>query len=233
MAQDLPVAKKAPIPRVSDRIGVLAAKIPQASRVFARHQIDYCCGGSQSLADACKTANVDAEQVLAEILEELQRDHTEVLADQLSLNDLISHIVTTYHDPLREELPRLEAMSQKVARVHAERDGERLGALAKTITELKEEIFVHLDKEEQVLFPLIRAGNGGMAQMPVNRMQRDHDDHGSLLLRIRKLTNQFKVPGDACMTWRALWQSLQELERSLHEHIHLENNILFPKTLAG
>lgn len=221
------------IPTINDRVGSLAAKIPQASRVFTRHQIDYCCGGNLSLADACTAANVDAEKVLKEIMAELARDHNEIIADDFSLEELVTYIQKTYHEPLREELPRLEAMALKVARVHNERDGERLSALAETVVELKEEIFTHLDKEDQILFPLIRAGNGGMAQMPINRMQHDHDDHAVLLRQIRKLTNDFKIPGDACMTWRALWQSLAELERSLHEHIHLENNILFPKTLAG
>ncbi len=220
-------------PTVNDRVGSLAAKIPQASRVFARHHIDYCCGGNLSLVDACAAANVDAEKVLQEIKDELARDHNEIIADDLSLEDLIKHIQKTYHEPLREELPRLEEMALKVARVHKERDGERLSALAKTVTELKEELLMHLDKEDQILFPLISTGNGAMAQMPINRMQHDHDDHAVLLRQVRKLTNEFKVPGDACMTWRALWQSLAELERSLHEHIHLENNILFPKTLAG
>lgn len=216
----------------TDRIGNLAAKIPQASRVFARHQIDYCCGGNHTLADACDLAKVDVAIVLAEINEELKRDHTGILPDGLTLEDLITHIQKTYHEPLREELPRLEEMARKVARVHAERDGERLAALAETVSELKAEILTHLDKEDGILFPLICAGSGAMAQMPISRMQKDHDDHGTSLRRIRKLTADFKVPGDACMTWRALWKSLEELERSLHEHIHLENNILFPKTLA-
>lgn len=218
-------------PSASDRVGLLAAKIPQASRVFARHSIDYCCGGNRSLADACQHAHVDVEKILNEIEAEVARDQSEIPADSLSLDELITQIETVYHAPLREELPRLEEMALKVARVHGERHGEKLVLLAEAIAELKGDIFPHLDKEEQVLFPLIRAGNGAMAQMPISRMQHEHDDHAVILRQIRKLTNDFKVPGDACMTWRALWQSLAALERALHEHIHLENNILFPKAL--
>ena len=153
--------------------------------------------------------------------------------DEAPLEDLIDHIIATYHRPLEEELPRLEAMLRKVNQVHGEKDPERLAALLEVFIELKDELTSHMMKEEQVLFPMIIDGNGAMAMGPVNVMMHEHESAGDALKRIRILTDDYQPPDGACTTWRALWHGLGVLETELHQHIHLENNILFPRALAG
>jgi regulator of cell morphogenesis and NO signaling len=216
------------------KVGQLAAEYPLATRVFARHQIDYCCGGGRPLAEVCRTKGLDPARVLTEIEQEIAPADRDVQRwIDAPLGALIDHILTDYHRPLYEELPRLEAMVQKVARVHGDKEPVRLPELLSVFTSLKAELEDHFTKEEAVLFPMINRGEGGGAQGPVAVMLREHDDAGDALRRIRELTDDYTPPEGACNTWRALWYGLAALETSLHEHIHLENNILFPRALAG
>ena len=208
-------------------VGAVATAHPLATRVFSRHGIDFCCGGGQPLAAACDLQDVDVQQVLAEIEQEIAGPEVEeVRWDEQPLDALIDHILTVYHQPLKEELPRIEEMMRKVHRVHGDKDRARFDALLETVLAVKSDIEQHLPKEEQILFPMIKAGRGGMATGPMHVMEMEHDTLGALLRKIRSLTNGFVVPAEACNTWRALWVGLEDLERSLHEHIHLENNIL-------
>ncbi len=217
------------------RIGDIAAHHPLATRVFARHGIDFCCGGGAPLERACEKKGLAASDVLAEIREVLDGPEAGSV-DWLAapLGELVEHIVATYHAPLREELPRLEAMARKVAQVHAERDPEgRLPAIVTTFVGLRGELEDHMDREEAVLFPAILEGLPGL---PVEVFVDDHTAAGEALARLRRLTEDYVAPADACNTWRALWAGLADLETSLHEHIHLENNVLFPRaegSLAG
>ena len=215
-------------------VGQLAAEFPLATRVFARHQIDYCCGGGRPLGEVCSAKGLDTERVLTEIREEIvpADAHVERWVDA-PLGEVITHILDTYHRSLHEELPRLDAMAQKVARVHGDKDPTRLPALQLVVGELRAELEDHMMKEEMILFPMIRRGQGADAQGPVAVMLREHTDTGEALRRLRELTNDYSVPAGACNTWRALWYGLAALETSLHEHIHLENNILFPRALAA
>jgi regulator of cell morphogenesis and NO signaling len=123
-------------------------------------------------------------------------------------------------------------MARKVHQVHGDKDA-RLAKLVEVFTELQQELDAHMAKEEQVLFPLIRAGRGAMAGGPVEVMEHEHDDAGAALRRLRELTDDFQAPAEACTTWRALWHGLETLEADMHQHIHLENNILFPRALAS
>jgi regulator of cell morphogenesis and NO signaling len=231
--QDTRPAAPVVVIAAKDRVGRLAARHPQATRVFARHRIDYCCGGALTLEEACERVGADVRVVADEITQEIARDAEVPSVEGLDAGQLIDLLLTNYHEPLRQELARLDGMAQKVWRVHAEVDGERLRNLAVAVAELQDDLLPHMHKEEQVLFPMIEAGHGTMAVGPISVMQRDHDTTGGILRRIRELTNDFKVPGDACMTWRALWTSLERLEQAIHEHIHIENNVLFPKALHG
>ncbi|QQR74082.1 MAG: iron-sulfur cluster repair di-iron protein [Holophagales bacterium] len=211
------------------RVGDIAAHHPLATRVFARHGIDFCCGGGVALADACAKRNVDT----TEVLEEIEREITSPAASSVTapwneapLAELVAHIVERYHEPLREELPRLESMARKVFRVHGDKDPERLGALLESFLRLKGELDQHLTEEEQSLFPaLLRAASDGTSD--VQAFVDDHTRVGQELHRIRELTDEFRVPAGACNTWNALWHGLAALETDLHEHIHLENNVLF------
>ncbi|MCA8939243.1 MAG: iron-sulfur cluster repair di-iron protein [Planctomycetes bacterium] len=213
-------------------VGEIAANFPLATRVFARHGIDYCCGGGVAIGEVCHTKGLDALAILKEIEEELRtKSDPESNWNEAPLVDLIDHILAVHHVPLYEELARLEMMARKVCDVHHEKDPTRLPELVAVYTALKEELIQHMGKEEQVLFPMIKAGHGRQAIMPIQVMHHEHDGAGRMLARIRELCDDFVPRADACNTWRALWASLEALEADLHQHIHLENNILFPRAL--
>ena len=215
-------------------VGELATEFPLATRVFHRHGIDYCCGGGKPLHEACAKRGVNTETVLAEIRAELDGPATPAQRwDQAPLEDLIDYILVTYHQPLNEELPRLMQMMTKVLQVHGDKDPETLSELNSVFLALKYELEQHMQKEEQILFPMIRQGEGPMAGDPISVMEHEHVSAGAALERINKLTRGYEVPEQACNTWLALWHGLAALEESLHQHIHLENNILFPRALNG
>jgi regulator of cell morphogenesis and NO signaling len=215
-------------------VGVIAADFPIATRVFARHQIDFCCGGGRPIGEVCESKGLDAAMVLGELEAELAGD----TSDTESWNDaplpaLIEHIVSTYHRALDEELPRLEFMARKVLRVHGDKMPEVLPDLVSTLLSLKTELEEHMIKEEKDLFPMILKGEGSAAIGPIGVMEDEHTSAGDALRHLRELTDDYTVPEGACNTWRALWMGLAELESAMHKHIHLENNILFPRALAG
>jgi regulator of cell morphogenesis and NO signaling len=215
-------------------VGRVAAMAPLATRVFARHGIDFCCGGGVPLAEACAKHELQVDDVLQEIHQVLSGPDKDVASwDDAPLNVLIDHIEAVYHRPLDEELPRIQQMAEKVFQVHGDKDPEMLGGILQTFTALKAELEPHMMKEEQVLFPMIKAGNGAFATGPVQVMQHEHEEAGAMLRRLNELTHGYTVPEGACNTWTALWHALADLERSLHEHIHLENNILFPRALGS
>ncbi len=215
-------------------VGHLAAAAPLSTRVFARHGIDFCCGGGVPLAQACATRGLDVETVLADVRNELQSSSESPESwVEAPLVALMEHIVTTYHRPLDEELPRIDAMARKVLMVHGEKDPEQLGGIVETFAALKADLEQHMQKEEQILFPMIAQGQGSTTAGPVSVMHEEHENAGAMLRRLRELTNDYTVPEAACNTWRALWHALADLERALHEHIHLENNILFPRALGS
>ncbi len=214
-------------------VGRIAAEHPLATRVFSRHGIDFCCGGGKPIQDVCQARGLDTEQILEEIRTELAGvDADQQRWNEADLNDLIDHILTAYHRPLEEELPRLEFMARKVLKVHGDREPEMLPELLSTLLALKTELEQHMMKEETILFPMIRQGQGSMALGPISVMEAEHASAGGALERLRELTNGYQAPEDACNTWRALWHGLAALENDLHQHIHLENNILFPRALA-
>ncbi len=215
-------------------VGEIAASQPLATRVFARHDIDYCCSGGVPLADACAQRNLD----VAAVLEEIRHEAESGTADprkwrDAPLAEIIDHILEKYHAPLREELPRLDAMARKVLSVHGDKDPEMLQGLVDTFADLRAELESHMMKEEQILFPMIKAGHGAQALGPVKVMEAEHASAGTALARIRTLTNEYRVPDGACTTWTALWHGLAALAEALHQHIHLENYILFPRALKS
>lgn len=217
----------------STPVGRIAAEHPLATRVFARHGIDFCCGGGRPLAEACQARRVDAARVMEEIRGVLEAvPEKPERWDQAPLADLIDHILEAYHRPLREELPRLDAMARKVLDAHREKDPKGFTELAEIVSALRAELESHMQKEEQILFPMVKLGRGAMAQSPIAVMMHEHEAAGAMLLRLRELTSDYTVPAEACNTWNALWHGLADLETELHMHIHLENNILFPRALG-
>ena len=217
----------------STPVGRIATEHPLATRVFARHGIDFCCGGGKPIQEICQARGLDTEKILEEIHSELAGvDDDQERWDEADLNDLIDHILTAYHRPLEEELPRLEFMARKVLEVHGAREPEVLPERLSTFLGLKTELEQHMMKEEEILFPMIRRGQGAMALGPISVMEAEHSAAGGALERLRELTNGYQAPADACNTWRALWHGLGALEDALHQHIHLENNSLCPRALA-
>jgi len=180
------------------------------------------------LSAACSKRGLDADAILAEIA----RSPAAEVIERRTAPELIAHILDRYHAPLRPELERLQTMAAKVERVHGERASCPIG-LADHLTQLRGELEEHLGKEERVLFPALLAGAGAAAHGPIRAIMLEHDDHGVALRNTRALTTDLSPPADACNTWRALYLGLEELERELMDHIHLENNVLFPMVMRA
>ncbi|MDX9857919.1 MAG: iron-sulfur cluster repair di-iron protein [candidate division Zixibacteria bacterium] len=215
-------------------VASLATEHPLATRVFSRYGIDFCCGGGRPLKDVCGEKGLDVGRVVEEIRQELSSADEQVHRwDTRPLDKLIQHILDTYHRPLDEELPRLQQMAARVLEVHHDKDPGRLTELVDVYAGLKTELEDHMAKEEQILFPMILRGQGALTNGPIAVMEHEHESVGIALRRLRELTDDFEVPLEACNTWRALWKGLEALEQSLHVHIHLENNILFPRALEN
>jgi regulator of cell morphogenesis and NO signaling len=210
----------------------LAVTEPAAARVFYRHGLDFCCGGRRPLADACTAKGLDAGAVLADIAAESRAVPADAPRwDRRPLADLVDHIVVRYHATLRRALPELLAFATKVELRHADKPACPHG-LAATLRAMVGEVEDHLAKEEQILFPMIVKGQGRYADGPVQVMEHEHDTHGRTLEKLRALTNDYQPPAGACITWQALYLGLREVDQELMEHIHLENNILFPRALT-
>jgi len=222
----------------------IALEQPSSIRVFESFGIDYCCGGRKPLAEACTATQVEIDQVLA-ALEAAAANPALPAEDwtQESLRALIGHIVATHHAYVQRELPRLAILAQKVVNRHAETMPE-LSEIQSTLAQLDDELTRHLSKEELILFPHIasleRARNQGTARPtgcfgavanPIQMMTQEHDAAGTLLARIRRLSGNFTPPAHACPTFHAFCAGLREFEQDLHRHIHLENNILFPRAI--
>ena len=216
----------------SDTLADLATSRAGASRVFARHNLDFCCHGQVSLSVACGKKGLEVDALIAEIEAEQPRDDAFERWDRRPLGEVIEHLVTRFHEPHREELPRLCAMAARVEQVHGDKAACPKG-LAALLRELSDELHLHMHKEEQVLFPLITRGGGAAATAPIQVMEQEHEDAGAQLLQIRALTNDHTPPEEACGTWRALYLGLAEFERDLMRHVHLENYVLFPRALRS
>jgi regulator of cell morphogenesis and NO signaling len=202
---------------------------PAAARVLHRHRLDFCCDGERTLVAACHRRGLDPQALLAEI-EGAVPDTSERRPSALPPERLVDFIVERYHVPLREELPRLAELARKVEHVHA---GKPLcpAGLAHHLDDMCRAVDEHLAKEEQILFPMIRAGRGHLAHMPVRVMIQEHQDHAASLARTRALAHELDLPESACTSWRLLYDGLRALELELMEHIHLENHVLFPAVL--
>lgn len=214
----------------NETLGQLATTHPASTLVFLRHRMDFCCGGGRTLSDACLAAGLDPELVIAEIAAEESTEPSERW-DEKPLPELIEFILGRYHEPLRADLPVLINAARRVERVHGNKANCPHG-LASYLEQVDTEVRQHLLKEEQVLFPAILSGSRGVhVNMPIRVMMQEHDDHNANLQRLRELATDFSPPPEACATWRALYAGLQKLESELMDHIHLENNVLFPRAL--
>jgi regulator of cell morphogenesis and NO signaling len=222
----------------------IALEQPHSIRVFERLGIDYCCGGRRPLAEACNERNIPVDVVLAAL--DAAAGANEVASVDWTkgpLGQLITHIVATHHAFVKRELPRLATLAEKVVNRHGDTQAH-LPALQRALAQLDKELTQHLAKEENILFPFIAgleaAQTSGSTQPsscfgtvanPIAMMTREHDAAGGLLAEMDRLSEHFTTPAGACPTYHAFYDGLKEFEQDLHQHIHLENNILFPRAI--
>lgn len=218
----------------STTLSELASKLPAASRVFQEHRLDFCCGGKRPLAEACAEQGLDPNAILEEI-EDSARGRAGAVDltgwRERPLAELVRHIVEHYHARLRRELPALRDLAARVEARHADHPRTPRG-LAALLSSMNDDVLDHLAKEECILFPLIASGRGAEAGAPIHCMEAEHDDTARALGQIRQLTGDFTPPEDACTSWHALLIRLRAFEAEFMEHIHLENNVLFPAALV-
>lgn len=226
------------------KVKEIALSNPEARRILEDAGVDYCCGGEKSLHDACLHTDVPTE----EILKRLHENTKLASPDQdnwasASLGSLTQHIREKHHQYVRESIPRVQSKLEKVAAKHGKNHPE-IADIQRLFSEIGREMIMHMQKEEQILFPYIdgleRSVNAHRSVEPpffqtvvnpIQAMMKDHDSAGELLRHIRKASNEYTAPADACTTYKALYQELQEFEADLHQHVHLENNILFPRAV--
>ena len=222
-------------------VGEIAAEYPAAARVFEKHHIVYCCGGKHPVVEACRVAGVRAEDVMTEVETAGQTALARQAPDwnAAPLSEVVQHILDKHHAWLREELPLIGQLLKRMLELH----GVRFLPLQRVFTHLRNELESHMRKEEKFLFPSILrmeqavAAGGripkspfGSVRHPILMMEQDHDVVSRDLDEIRDITYGYDLPADACMSFRALYRELQALEADLHTHMHLENNIVFPRT---
>lgn len=223
----------------------IALEMPITTRVFEQYKIDYCCHGNTLFDDACRDAGAEPDVVMEKIdgiVEKLGNHEQEWLADA-ALNDLIDHILEKHHVYTRAEIEHLTPLMAKVASRHGEHYGYLL-ELKELFASLCAELGPHMMKEENILFPYISELEAslskhinasmppfGTVQNPVRMMRVEHDNAGELLRKMRAVTNDYTLPEDACPSFSALYSRLAEFEADLHQHIHLENNLLFPRAV--
>ncbi len=188
------------------------------------------------------------QDVIGKLKEFIEQPNTETVQSknwlEVTLTELVQHIVDAHHTYLKEHLPRLKNLSDKVYNAHRQHHGEMIQKLKKALESLRIDLEMHLAKEEQILFPLIKEMEAfanrqgpkprmhcGSIENPIHQMEREHKAAGDILTEMRSTTSEYNLPDDACESFKALYDGLKELEKDLHEHIHLENNILFPKAV--
>ena len=230
----------------SKTVGELAAEVPGATRVFEKFGIDYCCGGAKSLQDACTDARLTVEDVIRSL--EQSEGARPVAAGESDwtkarLNELTAHIVAKHHAYVRQEIPRIQTLLAKVIAAHGQKHPE-VAEIQENFGDLSSELTSHMFKEENVLFPYIDSMQAaldrgqpvpppffGTVRNPVQMMMMEHDGAGEKLKQMRDLSSGYSVPADGCATYASLYRALGEFEQDLHQHIHLENNILFPRAV--
>ena len=221
----------------------IALSQPATIRVFERFGLDYCCGGNRTLATACTEKGLDMSAVLPALAETAAGAPAEPDFTQVTASELISHIVSTHHAFVRRELPRLGTLAEKVVQQHGQRHPE-LFEIQSRLQMLGEDLLQHLHKEEVILFPYIeslercRNGQGdlpqacfGSIESPIRVMIDEHETAAALLEQMRALSGGFTPPPDACPTLAGFYDGLAAFERNLHRHVHLENNLLFPRAI--
>lgn len=205
-------------------LGSLAVQLPGATAIFRKLKLDFCCGGQISLRQAAQDKHLDLNDILSQ-LAALQRP--DALPENVAPAALIDHILTRYHEVHREQLPELIRMARRVQAVHRDHPEVPAG-LAEALEAMHEELLGHMQKEETILFPLLKSGGHPFVGQPIGMMREEHTSHGQALDQVHALAHDMQPPEGACNTWRALYSGLNQFTDDLISHIHLENNVLFP-----
>jgi regulator of cell morphogenesis and NO signaling len=237
-----------PIIDVQKTVRDIVVQYPQTIKVFEKYRIDYCCGGGENLTSAAARRGVGLKELVGALEQAVRKGpgEKETQRDWSSskLEELVDHINATHHDFLKRELPHLETILDAVMRAHSERHADTLKPLKRELTRLKSDIFDHLDIEEKVLFPRLKHKKAGAQVDPpepaaphgedirttIKGLQEDHQILGGHLEELRTITLDYELPEDACPSFAALYKGLMKLESDLQKHVHLENNILFPRS---
>lgn len=216
-------------------VGQIVANDYRAASVLRSYGLDFCCGGGKTLEKACAAKNIDPDEVVSELKALNMTDNTGDNYNEWELDFLVDYIVNNHHSFVLRALPEINFYAEKVARVHGQNHPELLDILQR-VRLLSQEMAGHLQKEEEDLFPQIKEmvqnqKIGTVKKEIVKALEDEHDKAGELMKEIEKLTNGFNPPEDACASYRVLFQNLEGFKQDLHKHVHLENNILFPKAL--
>jgi regulator of cell morphogenesis and NO signaling len=211
-------------------VGEIAAALPGATAVFRKYGLDFCCKGNIALVDSARLRGVDLAEV-EQALASLDASAVATAAPRDTAG-LIAHIRNRYHEVHRRELPELIKLARKVEKVHADHAKAPRG-LADLLERMAAELELHMMKEEVMLFPAMAEAPAALLAAPIACMQHEHDEHGLHLQRLQAITDRFTVPAGACRSWQALYAGAQKLTDDLMEHIHLENNVLFPRFSAA
>lgn len=222
-------------------VGQIVAEDYRTAQIFRDFKLDFCCGGSKTIDEACAEKGINPQEVLQALKSLGNEGERQENFNNWSPDFLVDYITNNHHQFTRNKLPEISFYTQKVAKVHGRTHSE-LVEINREFEKLSAEMINHMDKEEELLFPFIKkltAGNirepdkfkVGSASNPIAMMKEEHDEAGASMAKIRELSNDFTPPEDACATYRVLFESLEGFEKDLHKHVHLENNILFPKAL--
>lgn len=210
----------------------VAVQFPQALAIFNKHRIDYCCGGKRSFSEACEKAGISSEEVWESISHEAESDRSVTQFKKWSPSLLVDYILDQHHTYVKQAIPLLKELLDKVCDVHGKEHAELFAVREKFIL-LSKELLQHMEKEERVLFPAIKMIADQSKVYPIEQplavMKEEHEEAGKLIKEIRELTGNYTLPNDVCTTYRITYTKLEAFDNDLMQHIHLENNILFEK----
>ena len=228
------------IPQVKT-IGDYVSENIKTAHIFKKYGIDFCCGGGITLEKACQDKGLDINQLTDELSDVQQERNNNFNFNRWELSFLIDYVINEHHTYVRESIPIISQYAEKVARVHGQNYPEVV-EVYKIFHEVAEELYAHLNKEEMILFPYVKelesakkenrspsTPSFGTVHNPIRMMEHEHENAGDAFKEIARLTNNFEPPVGACHTFRALYSKLQEFEEDLHQHVHLENNIIHKK----
>lgn len=220
------------VPSADQTLGHIAVQLPGATAVFRRLKLDFCCGGQLPLGQAVASAGLDVDSVLSELSALAALQQPTDLPSAADAGALINHIIARYHNVHRVQLPELIRMAHRVEAVHRMSPAVPAG-LGDFLEHMEQELTTHMQKEEAILFPMLKLGGNPFVVHPIGMMRHEHVDHGVALEKLSAMTNNATPPEGACNTWRALYGGIAQLSEDLMNHIHLENNLLFPQFESG